>query len=138
VQHLAAAHGVAEVDLPAVVGPQVAEGRGGAALGHHGVGLAEQGLADDGDLGAGLLGGDRGPETGAAGADHDDVVPVLLDVALRAGRLGGGGHLRPFGVPAALFAEGAQRRERRTAGSPREGKRSAFAWGATSWGSKEP
>ena len=31
----------------------------------------------------GLVGGDRGPQTGAAGADHDDVVRVALHAALR-------------------------------------------------------
>ena len=45
VEHLAAAHGVAEVDLPVVLGVDVAHGRGDTALGHHGVGLAEQRLA---------------------------------------------------------------------------------------------
>ena len=47
VEHLAAAHGVAEVDLPVVLGPDVAHGGGHAALGHDGVRLAEQRLADE-------------------------------------------------------------------------------------------
>ena len=47
VQHLAAAHRVAEVDLPVVLGPDVAHGRGDATFGHDGVGLAEQRLADE-------------------------------------------------------------------------------------------
>ena len=41
-QQLAAAHRVAEVHLPVVVGIDVAEGGGDPALGHHGVRLAEQ------------------------------------------------------------------------------------------------
>ena len=45
VEELAAAHGVAEVDLPVVLGVGVAHRRGAAALGHHGVRLAEQRLA---------------------------------------------------------------------------------------------
>ena len=47
VQHLAAAHRVAEMDLPVVLRPDVAECRGDAAFGHHGVRLAEERLADD-------------------------------------------------------------------------------------------
>ena len=62
VEQLAAAHGVAEVDLPVVFGLQVAHGRGDAALGHHGVRLAEQALADDGGPGAGVVGGDGCPQ----------------------------------------------------------------------------
>ena len=48
VEELAAAQGVAEVDLPAVLGVGVAHRRGDAALGHDRVRLAEQALADDG------------------------------------------------------------------------------------------
>ena len=47
VEELAAAHGVAEVHLPVVLGVDVAHRRGDAALGHHRVRLAEQRLADD-------------------------------------------------------------------------------------------
>jgi hypothetical protein len=54
VEHLAAAHGVAEVDLPVVLGPDVAHGGGYAALGHDGVGLAQQRLADQGGAQAAL------------------------------------------------------------------------------------
>ena len=78
VEHLAAAHGVAEVDLPAVLVVDVAQGRGHAALGHHGVGLAQQRLAHQRGaqaLGPGL---DGGPQPGAAGADDDDVELVGL------------------------------------------------------------
>ncbi len=78
VEQLAAAHGVAEVNLPVVLGVQVAHGRGDAAFRHHRVGLAEQALADHGGPGAGLVGSDRRPEPGAAGPDHDDVVGVVF------------------------------------------------------------
>ena len=78
VEHLAAAHGVAEVDLPVVLGPDVAHGGGDAALGHDGVRLAEQRLGDDRGARTGLVRGDRGAQPGAAGADDDDVVVVSL------------------------------------------------------------
>ena len=52
VEDLAAAHGVAEVDLPVVLRVDVAERRGDAALGHHRVRLAEERLADERRLGA--------------------------------------------------------------------------------------
>ena len=55
VQHLAAAHGVAEVDLPIVVRVDVAHGGCHAALGHDGVGLAQEGLADQRCAQAALL-----------------------------------------------------------------------------------
>src|SRR6266496_3315774 len=81
VEHLAAAHGVAEVDAPVVLRVDVAERRGDAALRHHGVGLAEQGLADDRGLRAAGRGLDRGPQAGAAGADDDDVELVDLVIS---------------------------------------------------------
>ncbi len=80
VEHLAAAHGVAEVDLPVVLGPYVAHGGGHAALGHDGVRLAQQRLADHRHPQAALLGLDDGAQPGAAGADDDDVVVVGLVV----------------------------------------------------------
>ena len=80
VEHLAAAHGVAEVDLPVVLGPDVAHGGGHAALGHDRVRLAEQRLADERHPQAALLGLDGGAQAGAAGADDDDVVVVGLVV----------------------------------------------------------
>ena len=52
VEVLAAAHRVGEVDLPAVALVDVGQRRGDAALGHHGVRLAEQRLADQADLDA--------------------------------------------------------------------------------------
>ena len=78
VEQLATAHGVAKVDLPVVVGVQVAHGGGDAALGHDGVGLAEEALADHRGPGAGFVGGDGRPQPGASRADHHDVVGVLL------------------------------------------------------------
>ena len=78
VDHLAAAHGVAEVDLPVVLRPHVAHGGRDAALGHHGVSLAEERLADEAN-GDALRGGlDGGPQAGTAGPDDDDVVLVGL------------------------------------------------------------
>ncbi len=74
VEHLAAAHRVAEMHLPVVFAPDVAHRRGDAAFGHDGVRLAEQGLADDGGLRAGFVRADRRPQSGAAGTDDDDVV----------------------------------------------------------------
>src|SRR6266508_3868860 len=78
VEHLAAAHGVAEVDAPVVLRVDVAQRRGHAALRHDRVGLAEQGLADDRRPGAAGRRLDRGPQAGPAGADDDDVVLVDL------------------------------------------------------------
>ena len=80
VEQLAAAHGVAEVDLPVVLGPQVAHGRGDAPFRHHRVRLAEQALADHGGPGARFVGSDGRPQAGAAGADHDHVVRVAFDI----------------------------------------------------------
>ena len=79
VEHFAAAHGVAEVHLPVVLGVDVAHGGGAAAFGHDGVGLAEEGLAHQCGAQAALLGLDGGREPGAAGADDDDVVVVVFD-----------------------------------------------------------
>ena len=78
VEELAADHRVAEVDLPRIGRRDVAERRGHAAFGHHGVGLAEERLADETDIGAGHLGLDGGAQTGAAGADDEDVVRADL------------------------------------------------------------
>ena len=80
VQELAAAHGVAEVDLPVVLGPDVAERRGDAAFGHDRVRLAEERLADDRRLRAKSVRFDRGTQPRAAGADDDHVVLVALDL----------------------------------------------------------
>ena len=73
---LAAAHRVGEVDLPVVAVIDVGQGRRDAALGHDGVRLAQQRFAHqaDGDAGRGRF--DGGPQSGAAGADDQDVVFV--------------------------------------------------------------
>src|SRR6266545_3237290 len=78
IEHLAAAHGVPEVDLPVVLLPHIAHGRCDAALGHDRMGLAEERLADE--RGPGALGRslDCGSDAGSAGADHDDVVLVEI------------------------------------------------------------
>jgi hypothetical protein len=46
VEELAAAHGVSEMDFPAVFGADVCESRCHAALGHDGVGLTQEALRD--------------------------------------------------------------------------------------------
>ena len=94
VEHLSAAHGVAEMHPPAVLGPLVAHGGGDPALGHDRVGLAEQGLADDGRARTGVVGGDGRTQTRAAGADDDDV--VRMPFARCVWRVGA--HRCPFGL----------------------------------------
>ena len=83
VQHLAAAHRVAEVHLPVVLGPHVAERGRDATFGHHRVRLAEKRLADEPHRHAGGGGFDRRTQPGAAGTDDDDVVLVRLVLVLR-------------------------------------------------------
>ena len=78
VEHLAAAHRVAEVDLPVVLGVDVAQRRGDAALGHDGVRLAEQRLADQRRLRALGRSLDGRAQPGAARADDDHVVLVTF------------------------------------------------------------
>ena len=80
VEELAAAHGVAEVDHPVVVGVHVAHGGGAAALGHDRVRLAEQRLGDDGGLLASQPRLDRRAQARAARADHYHVVAEPFDV----------------------------------------------------------
>ena len=65
----------------------MAEGRGDAALGHHRVRLAEERLADEADVRAGGLRLDRGPQSGAAGPDDEDVVPMRLERSHRGSTL---------------------------------------------------
>ena len=78
VQHLSPTHGIAEVDLPVILGIDIAQGRGDAALGHDRVRLSQERLAHDGHARALLVRLDRRTQTGAARADHDDVVLVRL------------------------------------------------------------
>ena len=76
VEHLAAAHRVAEVNLPVVLGVDVAHGRRDATLGHDRMRFAEQGLADERGAQTAGLGLDGRPEAGTAGPDDDHVVIV--------------------------------------------------------------
>ena len=78
VEELAAAHRVAEVDLPAVAGVGAGQGGGDAALGHDRVGLAQERLAHQRRLRPLRRGLDRRPEARPAGADDHDVVIVLF------------------------------------------------------------
>ena len=75
---LAAAHGVGEVDLPAVAVVDVGERRGDAAFGHDRVGLAEQRLAQQPDPDTRRRRFDRGAQPGAAGADDEHIMLVRL------------------------------------------------------------
>ena len=59
---LAAAHGVGEMDLPVVAFVDVGQRRRDAALGHDGVGLAQQRLADQADRDARRRSLDGGPQ----------------------------------------------------------------------------
>ena len=79
-EELAAAHRVAEVDLPAVALVGVGERGCRTTLGHDRVSLAEQRLADHAGVEA-LLGAlDGRAQAGPAGSDDDDVVLDGLDL----------------------------------------------------------
>ena len=78
VQEFSAAHGVAEMRLPTVVGIHIAHGGGDAAFGHDGVRFAEQRFADDANARALRERFDGGAQSGAAGADDQYVVFVGL------------------------------------------------------------
>jgi len=73
VDHLAAPHGVGEVDLPGVAAVDISERRRDAAFGHHGMRFSQQRLAEDVDRAAGFGGRDRGPHAGAPCADDEHV-----------------------------------------------------------------
>ena len=60
---LPAAHGVGEMDLPVVAVIDIGERRRDPALGHHGVGFAEQRFADHPDLDARRRRFDRGAQS---------------------------------------------------------------------------
>ena len=81
VEHLAAPHGVAEVDLPAVLGVDVPEGGGHPTLGHDGVGLAQQRLAHQRGPQPLCLCLDGRPQSRPSGTDHDHVEVVGLVVS---------------------------------------------------------
>jgi hypothetical protein len=76
---LAAAHGVGEVDLPAVALVDVGERRGDAALGHDRVRLAEQRLADEAHRTPARRRLDRRAQARAARADDEHVVFVRVE-----------------------------------------------------------
>src|SRR5206468_136490 len=80
VEQLAAAHRVAEVDFPVVLLPHVAQRRRDAALGHDGMRLPEQRLADERGAHAHRAGLDRRAQPRAPRADDDDVVLMTLRV----------------------------------------------------------
>ena len=77
VQVLAAAHGVGEVDAPAVAVIDVGERGGDAAFGHHRVRLAQKRFRDHRYFHACRRGFDGGAQTGASGANHQHVVFML-------------------------------------------------------------
>ena len=76
VEQLAAAHGVAEVNLPVVGRVHVRHGRSDAAFGHDGVRFAEQRFADHANPRTLRQGFNGGAQPGAAGADDEHVVFV--------------------------------------------------------------
>src|SRR5215208_5097475 len=78
VEELAAPHGVDKVLAPGVVGVDVPDRGRDAALGHDGVGLAQQALGNDADRQTVLGRRDSGPETRSSGADDQDVVLARL------------------------------------------------------------
>src|ERR671921_2365505 len=78
IEELAAPHGVDKVLAPGVVGVDVPDRGRDTALGHDGVGLAQQALGDDADRQAVLGRRYRGPETRSSGADDQDVVLARL------------------------------------------------------------
>ncbi len=78
VEVAAALHRVAEVHLPVVLRLDVAERRGHAALCHDRVRFAEERLAYQAHAGALAARLDGCPESGAAGADDENVVLVQL------------------------------------------------------------
>jgi hypothetical protein len=74
VEVLAAAHRVGKVDAPVVPIVDIAQRGGRAALGHDGVRLAKERLADHAHRHPGGPRSDGGPEAGAAGAHDQDVM----------------------------------------------------------------
>src|SRR5580658_10412884 len=74
VQILAAAHRIGEMNAPIVAIIHIAHGSRHAALGHHGVGLAEQRFRDYADLNASAGSFDGRPQSSAARADHQHIM----------------------------------------------------------------
>ena len=77
---LSAAHGVGEVDFPAVAVVDIGQRRRDTPFGHDGVRLAEQRLAQQPHLRACGRRLDCGAQSGAAGADDEDVILVSFVV----------------------------------------------------------
>ena len=75
---LPTSHRVGKMHLPVVAVVVVAHRGGHAALGHHRVGLAEQGLADEADRDASRGRFDRGSQAGAARAYDQHVVALRV------------------------------------------------------------
>ena len=74
VEKFSAAHGIAEMRFPAVSRVDVRHGGGDAAFGHNRVSFSEQRFANDADARAFRECFDGGAQTGAAGADDENVV----------------------------------------------------------------
>ncbi len=85
VEHLAPAHGVPEMHLPAVIGVDVPQCCSHATFGHHRVGLAQQRLADQGGAQPHRPRLDRRSQSCSSRADDDDVevVGLVLSHVLR-------------------------------------------------------
>ena len=71
---LPAAHGVGEMHFPIIAIVDIRERGGDSAFGHHGVRFAEQTFANHPDRNAGRRSFDRRAQSGAAGADDENVV----------------------------------------------------------------
>ena len=70
--------GVVHVPAPIVLA-HIAERGGDAALRRHGVGAGRKHFGDAGGAQAGLAAADDRAQSGAAGADHHDIVSVIFD-----------------------------------------------------------
>jgi hypothetical protein len=79
IQILAAAHGVGEVDAPAVAVIDIRHSGSNAAFRHNCVGFTEKRLRNDSDADAGGRGLNRSAQTSASSADDQDIV-LMRDV----------------------------------------------------------
>jgi hypothetical protein len=75
------------MDLPCIGWRDVAQRGRDPAFGHHGMGLAQERLADQADVRTAGSRLDGGAQTGATGSDDEHVVGSPLDL----GRIGHGG-----------------------------------------------
>jgi hypothetical protein len=78
VQILAAAHRIGKMDAPVIAIVDISHRRGHAAFCHNRVRFAQQRFADQSYLDSGTRRFDRSPQTGAASANYENVVVVLL------------------------------------------------------------